>query len=168
MSPVAPIATLLAVAAGVWGGFWVMAKVTPDLPESDTDPGVEAAADIEGGDPDSLLRTGPFAIALAQLSDQIAAGDAIVSLKLEPGALHAQSGSGGLDLEPDEILPNAPERIVAEIAKQRPVVSLDGVTFMQLRPRPGGPEWYVQLESGIDPPRTYIAPLDGSSATPGG
>ncbi|HYU61003.1 MAG TPA: hypothetical protein VEK39_09595 [Solirubrobacterales bacterium] len=167
MSPVAPIATLLAVAAGVWGGFWVMDTVTPDLPESDTEPGVEAAADIEGGDPDSLLRTGPFAIALAQLSDQIAAGDVIVSLRLEPGTLDAKSGSGGLDLEPDEIPPNAPERIAGEITQQRPMVSLDSVMFMQLRPGPGGPQWRVQLDSDVDPPRTYTAPLDGSSAMPG-
>ena len=168
MSPVAPIATLLAIAAGLWGGFWVMAKVTPDLPESDTEPGVEAAAKVKGGDPDSLLRAGRLAGALVQLSDQFAAGEAIVSLRLEPGSLDAVGGSGGVDFEPEEIPPGAPERIVAEIAKQRPVVSLDDVTFMQLLPGPDGPEWYVQLDLDIDPPRTYLAPLDGSSATPGG
>jgi hypothetical protein len=168
MSPVSGIAHVLAIALGLWGGFWVMGRVAPDLPADETDPGVEAATELRGGDPDSLLRAGPLAIALDQLSDQIAAGDAIVSLRVEPGSIDAQSGSGGLDLEPGEIPPGAPERIVAEIARQRPQVSLDNVMFIVLRPAEQGPEWYVQLDFEIDPPRTYVAPLDGSSATAGG
>ena len=168
MSPVSVVTHLLAIAVGVWGGFSLIGRVTPDLPQEGTEPGVEATGDVKGGDHDSLLRTGPFAIALAQLSDQIAAGDVIVSLRLEPGTLDAQSGSGGLDLEPEEIPPNAPQRIVDAVAQQRPQVSLDDVSYMQLRPAGQGPEWYVQLDLDIDPPRTYTAPLDGFSATPGG
>jgi hypothetical protein len=168
MSPVSVITHLLAIAVGVWGGLWLIGRVTPDLPQEGTDPGVESVAKVNGGDPDSLLRTGPLAIALAQLSDQIAAGDVIVSLRLDPGNLNARSGSGGVDLEPEEIPPNAPQRIVDAIAQQRPEVSLDDVSYMQLRPTGQGPEWYVQLDLDIDPPRTFIAPLDGSSATPGG
>lgn len=171
MSPVSVITHLLAIALGAWGGFWLIAKVAPDLPDAGTDPAVEAPAtpaEVKGDDPKSLLRTGPLAGALDQLSDQIAAGDVIVTLRLEPGSLDAESGSGGVDLETGEIPPNAPERIVAEIAKQRPQVSLGDVQFMQLRPGPDGSEWYVQLSVEIDPPRTYIAPLDGSSATAGG
>ena len=146
----------------------MIGRVTPDLPQDNTEPGVEATGDVNGGDRDSLLRTGPFAIALAQLSDQIAAGDVIVSLRLEPATLDAQSGSGGIGLEPEEIPPNAPQRIVDAMAAQRPQISLDDVAFMRLRPSPEGPEWYVQLDLAIDPPRTYVAPLDGSTATPGG
>lgn len=168
MSPVSGITHVLAVALGLWGGFWLMGRVAPDLPSEETDPGVEAAAELRGGDPDSLLRAGPLAIALDQLSDQIAAGEAIVSFQVEPASIDAQSGSGGLELDPEEIPPGAPERIVAEIASQRPHVSLDDVMFMRLRPAAQGPEWYVQLDAEIDPPRTYVAPLDGSTATPGG
>ena len=168
MSPVSVITHLLAIAAGVWGGFWVIGRVTPDLPQAGVEPGVEATGDVEGGDHDSLLRTGPFAIALAQLSDQLAAEDAITSLHLEPGSLDAQGGSGGLGLEPEDVPPNAPQRIVAAIRAQRPQVTLDDVAFMRLRPSADGPQWYVQLDLDIDPPRTYVTPLDGSTATAGG
>jgi hypothetical protein len=168
MSPVSGITHILAIALGVWGGFSLMDRVAPDLPSDETDPAVAAAAELRGGDPDSLLRAGPLAIALDQLSDQLAAGDAIVSLRLDAANLNVQSGSGGLDLGPEEIPPGAPERIVGEIAGQRPQVSLDSVLFMQLRRAEQAPEWYVQLDPEIDPPRTYIAPLDGSSATAGG
>jgi hypothetical protein len=168
MSPVSAITHLLAVALGLWGGFWLMDRVAPDLPSDETDPGVEAATELRGGDPDSLLRAGPLATALGQLSDQIAAGDAIVALEIEPANLSAETGSGGLGLEPEEVPPGAPERIVGEIAGQRPQVSLDDVTFIRLRAGAQGPEWYVQLDLEIDPPRTYVAPLDGSSATAGG
>lgn len=34
MSPVAPIVHLLAIAAGIWGGFWIAERVAPDLPEA--------------------------------------------------------------------------------------------------------------------------------------
>lgn len=171
MSPVSVITHLLAIALGAWGGLSLIGRVAPDLPSDDTDPGVEAPLapdEVRGGDPKSLLRAGPLAGALEQLSSQIAAGDVIVTLRLEPGSIDAETGSGGVDIETEQIPPNAPERIVAEIAKQRPEVSLDDVQFMLLRPGPGAPEWYVQLDLEIDPPRTYVAPLDGSSATPGG
>lgn len=171
MSPVSVITHLLAIALGAWGGLWLIAKVAPDLPDAGTDPAVEAPAtpaEVKGDDPKSLLRTGPLAGALDQLSDQIAAGDVVVTMRLDPGSIDAETGSGGVELETGEIPPSAPERIVAEIAKQRPQVSLDDVVFMLLRPGPAEPEWLVQLGPGIDPPRTYVAPLDGSSATPGG
>lgn len=171
MSPVSVVTHLLAIAVGAWGGLWLMSRVAPDLPAQETDPGVEAPAtpaEVKGDDPKSLLRSGPLASGLDQLSDQIAAGDVVVMLRLAPGSIDVQSGSGGVDLETGEIPPDAPERIVAAIARQRPQVSLDDVQFMQLRPGPDGPEWFVQLETGIDPPRTYVAPLDGSSATAGG
>lgn len=168
MSPVSVITHLVAIAAGVWGGFWVIGRVSPDLPQEGTEPGVEATGDVKGGDHDSLLRTGPLAIALAQLSDQLAAGDTIVALRLGPGSLDVESGSGGLGLEPEEVPPNAPQRIVAAIRAQRPQLTLDDVVSMRLRPSPDGPEWYVQLDLDIDPPRTYVAPLDGSTATADG
>lgn len=39
MSPVAPIAHLIAIAAGVIGGLWLGGLVAPDLPSADTEPG---------------------------------------------------------------------------------------------------------------------------------
>jgi hypothetical protein len=168
MSPVSVIAHLIAVALGAWGGWWLMDRASPDLPDPDAEAAVEAAASLKGGDPESLLRTGPLAQALDQLSDQVPAGEAVVTLRVQPGSIDSETGSGGADVAVDDIPPNAPERIVEAIAAQRPRVTLDDVQFMELGPGEGAPEWYVQLDVGIDPPRTYVAPLDGSSATPGG
>ena len=169
MSPLTPIAHLLAIAVGAWGGLTLMGNVTPDLPPPDEQPGVEATAphQVSGGDADSLFRAGPFANALAQLDDQIASGDRVVTLELTPGALHARSGRGGLDLAPDEIEPNAPERIVAVINGERSTVTLDDVQAMELVPTRRGPRWFVQLSPDVDPPRAYVATLDGASVEPG-
>ena len=168
MSPVSVIAWLLGIALGLWGGFSLMGGVAPDLPDPDTEPAVETPVEVGGGDPGSLLRPGPLAGALGQLSGQMAAGDAIVSLELRPDRLDAETGSGGVGLEPEQVPPDAPQAIVDAIAAQRDGVSLDDVAFMLLRDGDGGPEWYVQLDLAIDPPRTYVGPLDGSSAAPGG
>ena len=168
MSPVSVITHVLAVALGAWGGFWVIDRVAPDLPGADTEPAVEAPADVAGGAPDSLLRPAPLAEALDQLSDQIAAGDEIVSLELRPERLDAETGSGGVALQPEDVDPRAPERIASAIASQRNGVGLDDVDFMLLRAGDQGPEWYVQLDLRIDPPRTYVAPLAGGEAAPGG
>jgi hypothetical protein len=167
MSPVSPIAHILAVAAGVWGGFWMMGEVSPDLPESDTQPGLSATAPgtVKGDDPGSLLRTGPLTGALAQLSDQVGAGDTIVYLRLDPGNLRARSGDGGLDVE--EIPASAPEAIVRAIAAGRPGVTLADVAYMELRASGDEPEWNVQLDVA-QPPVAYRASLDGSSAEPRG
>ena len=51
MSPVSAITHVLAIVAGVWGGLWVIGRVTPDLPQDNTEPGVEATGDVDGGDP---------------------------------------------------------------------------------------------------------------------
>jgi hypothetical protein len=168
VSPVSVISHLLAIALGVWGGFWLMGGIAPDLPDDEIEPGVEAPDAVKGGDSDSLLRAGPLAAALAQLDEQMAAGATIASLRLSPEGLQANSSGGGVELETSEIPPDAPERIVTAIARQRPEVSLDDVQYMELRAGAQGPEWYVQLDLDIDPPRTYVAPLDGSSATAGG
>ena len=167
MSPVSVISHVIAVALGVWGGWWLIDRVSPDLPDPETDPAVKAAK-VKGSDPGSLYRTGPFGDALEQLEGQMAAGDEIVSLRLTPASLDAETGSGGVDLGPGEIRPEAPELVRFEIAEQRPQVSLDDVQYYELRAGPGGPEWYAQLDLDVDPPRTYVAPLNATSAEPGG
>jgi hypothetical protein len=40
LNPVAAIAHVLAIAVGLWGGFWIMGRVTPDLPDPVPDPGL--------------------------------------------------------------------------------------------------------------------------------
>jgi hypothetical protein len=168
MSPVSVISHVIAVALGVWGGWWLIERVSPDLPDPDTDPAVSAPAKLKGGDPDSLFRTGPLGDALEQLEGQMAAGHKIVSLNLTPESLDAETGSGGVALDPGDVRPDAPELVRFEIAEQRSQVSLDDVLYYELRAGAGGPEWYVQLGPRIDPPRTYVAPLDATSAEPGG
>ena len=168
MSPVSAITHVLAVALGVWGGLSLIDRVAPDLPDPDTAAAVESPAEVDGDDPDSLLGPGPLAAALGQLSGQIAAGDGIVSLELRPESLDAETGGGGVGLAPGDVPPEAPQRIADAIAAERGRVTLDDINFMLLRDGAAGPEWYVQLELAIDPPRTYVAPLDGSSAAPGG
>ena len=168
MSPVSAITHVIAVAIGVWAGFSVIDRVAPDLPDPDTEPAVEVPADVQGGDADSLLQPGALESALGQLSSQMAVGDVVVSLELRPESLDAETGTGGVGLQPEDVPADAPQRIVSAIAAERGKVGLDDVNFMLLREGDVDPEWYVQLELGIDPPRTYVAPLDGSSATPGG
>jgi hypothetical protein len=144
-----------------------MGAIAPDLPQDDTQPGVSATAPgtVEGDDSGSLLRSGPLAAALAELSDQVGAGETIVYLRLDPGNLRARSGDGGLDV--DEIPASAPEAIVREISAQRPGVTLADVAYMELRATDDGAGWNVQLDVA-QPPVAYRASLDGSSATPGG
>jgi hypothetical protein len=168
VSPVSVITHVLAVALGVWGGLWLISRVAPDLPDPDTAAAVETPVDVEGDDPESLLRPGPLSAALGQLAGQIAAGDEIVSLELHPESLDAETGSGGVGLAPGDVPPEAPQRIADAIAAERGKVTLDDINFMLLRDGDAGPEWYVQLELAIDPPRSYVAPLDGTSAVPGG
>ena len=167
MSPVAPIAHLLAIAAGVWGGFWIMDRVTPNLPSEDERPGVAAAAvpgQIEGGDPGSLLRAARLAPALEQLDEQLAAGEGILRLRVEPGRLEVEDTDAEGAFEPDDVDAGAPERIVEAIGRQRPIVGLDDVRYMELVATADGPRWHVQLVSTdprISPPWTYQAPLSG-------
>ncbi|MFI5123275.1 MAG: hypothetical protein ACHQJ5_10305, partial [Vicinamibacteria bacterium] len=88
---------VVAIALGIYLGLLAMAAITPDFPDADTDPGVSSSSapgTVAGDDPDSLFRAQNLAPALTQLDDQLAAGDGIVSLHLEPGSLDAETGSG--------------------------------------------------------------------------
>lgn len=167
MSPVAPIAHLLAIAAGVWGGFWVMDRVTPDLPSEDEAPGISATAvpeEVAGDAPESLLHASQLAPALDQLDEQLAAGEGIGLLRIEPGRLEVDGTDAEEAFEPADVGPATPQRIVDAIAAERPVVGLGQIRYMELVATAEGPRWYVQLVSDdprIDPPWTYGAPLAG-------
>lgn len=174
MNPVAALAHVLAVAAGVWGGLWVMGAVTPDLPDADAEPGVAATApeDVSGGSDESLFRQTPLFWALDQLDDQLAAGQAVVRLRVEPGALSSESRDGqeGL-IDPADVPASAPEWIVSQIAEERPQVTLDRVRYMELVATEEGPRWYMQLVSDdpkLDPPWTYTADFEGDLLRAGG
>lgn len=171
MSPVPPIAHLVAIALGLFGAFQVIPGLAPDLPDSGTEPGVAAPFDqevIKGGDADSLLQPGPLEAALEQLDEQLAAGEEIKLLDIKPDQLNSSDSGSGEGFSPSDVEAQAPQRIIAVIASKRPAVKgLDSVQFMQLRATPEEPRWYVQLTLDIFPPRTYGANLDGSGVVPG-
>jgi hypothetical protein len=173
LSPLSPIVHLVAIAAGLWGGFMFMGWASPDLPNPDTNPALRSAAtpeQVSGGDSNSLLRAGPLSVALDQLSDQLGAGEDLRLMQIVPGRIDTSSSGSGTGFSVDDVEPQAPERILAVIASQRPSVrGLEDVQFMQLRAQlDAPPTWYVQLSLEIDPPRTYTAALDGSNVQAGG
>jgi hypothetical protein len=175
LNPVAPIVHLLALAAGLFGGWQAMSAITPDLPGEGTEPGVTAVASatqVAGDDPNSLLRAAPLTGALDQLDEQLAAGEGVVRLRIEPGQIDVESGSADGTFDPGDVDPATPERIAGRIHGQRAAVSgLADIQYMELVATDSGPEWYVQLVSTnprIDPPWTYGAPLEGAPLSVGG
>ena len=172
LNPIAAIAHLLAIAAGVWGGLWLMGKVTPDLPPADAAPGVASAVEqqVAGDDATSLFRSIPLSAALDQLAEQQAAGTGFVRLHIEPGSLQAETSGADGGFQPADVPPGALELIVAAAAAERPQVNLRKVRYADLVATAQGPRWYVQLDSGdpsLPPPWTYGAPLSGEPVTVG-
>jgi hypothetical protein len=171
VSPLPPIAHIVAIVAGVWGGLTVMGAIAPDLPGADVQPGVTAeAAPQSGDDPDSLLAEDNLDPALTQLADQLGTTSDLVRLRITPSQLDATEGEGGFDV--DAVDPTAPQRLVEMISEERPKVrGLEDVQYMELVEAKQGAEWYVQLVSTRDdlpPPWTYGAPQDLSKLTVGG
>lgn len=174
-NPVATIVHLIAIAAGLIGGWVFIGWAAPDLPSDDVEPGIAVSTAPEavgGGDPDSLLRAANLGPALDQLAEQVPDGEQLVSFTLAPGSIQSQSGDGGIALDPEEIQATAPEAIVPQIqAPRREVggnptqIGLEDVLAMEIQANGEGPRWYVQLAHNIDPPRTAHAALDGSRVT---
>lgn len=175
MSPVAPIAHLIAIAVGVFGGLWLGGVIAPDLPSAETDPGVAAAEEVKGSDPDSLYRPGPLQEAVTQTLDQLGAGAEVSNVTIEPSRLHAAENEG-VNLLPLEDMPvDAPERIVAGLERARRAaggegpVTLDDVMHFSWSPaNPTHSEWYVLLDiNTVGVPTEFSASRDGSGVRPG-
>ncbi|HEY8001728.1 MAG TPA: hypothetical protein VID76_07315 [Solirubrobacterales bacterium] len=164
---------VVAIALGIYLGLLAMAAITPDFPDADTDPGVSSSSapgTVAGDDPDSLFRAQNLAPALTQLDDQLAAGDGIVSLHLEPGSLDAETGSGDGLFEPADVPAEVPALLAGQIHAERGSVGLAEIAYMDLVATAKGPRWYVQLDIARDigpPPWTYGAPLAGTPLTVG-
>jgi hypothetical protein len=166
LNPLPLVLHLVALAAGLYLGWVFMSWVTPDLPSDETEAGVSATAvQVAGDDPNSLLRAGPLEGALDSLDDQLAAGEGIAVLRIEPGEINVSGSHAEGTFEPSDVDPAVPLFIVQRIATQRPVVDgLDDVQYMELVATDEGPRWYVQLVSTnprIDPPWSYGSDLDG-------
>ncbi|MDX6580898.1 MAG: hypothetical protein QOI10_82 [Solirubrobacterales bacterium] len=172
-NPIPVVVHLVAIALGLWLGYLAMDAIAPNLPDPDQDPGLSSSSApraVAGDDPDSLFRAVNLSSALAQLDDQLAAGDGIVSLHIEPGSLDAETGSGDGTFAPAGVPVAVPALLASEINEQRGRAGLGEVSYMDLVATARGPRWYVQLDSGKDigpPPWTYGAPLEGAPLTVG-
>jgi hypothetical protein len=168
MSPVAPVAHLIAIAAGVLGGLWVAAWVAPDLPTDETEPGVVAAEAVKGSDPDSLFRAGPLAEAISQTEEQFPAGQEVSSVQIEPSSLRAARAEGTNTLPLDDLPVDAPERMLEGIRRAdagvNDPIDLDDVLWFNWSPaNPTASEWAVLLDvSTAGPPTEFQADRDGS------
>jgi hypothetical protein len=172
LNPIPILVHVLAIAAGLFVGWIVMDRITPNFPTAD--PGVESSSApkaVAGGDPDSLYHPNNFSDAIGQLQEQFGAGQGAVSLHLEPGQIEVETSDvdGTFDLA--EVPVAAPLRIGMAIEEQRPRLGLAEIAYMDLVATPNGPRWYVQIDvnaTAEPPPWTYTAPLDANSVTPGG
>ena len=171
MSPVAPIAHLIAIAGGVLGGLWLGAWVAPDLPSAE--PGVTVEESVRGSDAQSLFHPGPLADAVAQTEDQLGAGAEVSNVTIEPGNLRAAENEG-VNLLPLADMPvDAPQRMLPgiEAAREKAGVSgpvtLDDVLHFGWSPaNPTSSEWSVLLDvSTAGPPTQFTANRDGSKVT---
>ena len=172
-NPLPILLHLVAIAAGLFLGIEAMAAISPDLPTDDSQPGVTAPAttgQVAPDDPNSLFQTGPLSIALDSVDDQLAAGDELTLLHLTPSEITTESTSDGSGYALSDVDPAAPQRLATLISQQRTAVGgIEDFQFVDLRLDDGGqPQWYVQLSLDIDPPRTYVSPLDALSVEPGG
>ena len=173
-NPIPLLVHLLAIAIGLYLGWQVMNSVSPDLPAADVAPGVSSSTEprsVAGDDPDSLFRASNLAPALAELDDQLAAGEGIATLHIEPGAIDADTASGDGYFAPADVSTAVPELLAQKIHAIRKPVTLDDIGYMDLVATRKGPEWYVQLDinrTEVPPPWTYGAPLDGERLSVGG
>jgi hypothetical protein len=172
-SPLPILLHALAIAAGIFLGIEAMAAISPDLPSDDSEAGVTATAaagQVAPDDPNSLFQPGPLSIALDSVDDQLAAGDELNRVHITPTEVQTESSGGVRGFDASDVDPSAPQRLATLIGQQRREVSgIEAFQFVDLRLADDGqPEWYVQLALGIDPPRTYVAPLEALSVEPGG
>jgi hypothetical protein len=174
LNPIPILVHVLAIAAGLIVGFMVMDRINPNFPSSDTEPGIESSAApsaVAGDDPDSLFFTANLLPALSQLDDQLAAGQGVVTLHIEPGAISVKSSDADGTFDLSDISPGTPALLAEEIHMQRDRVTLEDIGSMDLVATRKGPRWYVQLDTSrtdVDPPWTYGAPLGGAPLEVGG
>jgi hypothetical protein len=171
-SPVAVLVHVVAIGFGLYLGWIAMQAISPDLPDPSVQPGVQSAAEVAGDAPNSLFR-GPYLQgALNQLSDQMAAGEGIVTMHIEPGTLDTETASGEGLFQPEDVSSETPVVLIHTIDSERggPPIGLGEVSYMDLVATEKGPRWYVQLDIDREigpPPWTYGAPLEGTPLTVG-
>ena len=171
-NPIPIIVHVLAIAAGLFAGWIVMDRITPDF--STADPGVESSSapgSVAGNDPDSLFLPNNFSEAMVQLQDQVAAGQGIVTLHLEPGSMDADTSDADGTIDLTDVPVSAPAQIADALHSLREGITLEDIGYMDLVATRKGPRWYVQLDidrTDVNPPWTYSAPIEGTPVTPAG
>lgn len=167
-NPAAVLVHLVAIAVGLYLGLVTMNRIVPDLPGEAVDPGVSSSSSpgaVAGDDPDSLFLSSNLQPALAQLEDQLGAGQGITTLHLEPGSLDAETASAAGSFQPGDVPVEVPALLGDQIRAERGRLGLADVAYMDLVATARGPRWYVQLDVAGEigpPPWTYGAPLDGT------
>jgi hypothetical protein len=165
-NPIPILVHALAIAAGLFVGWIVMDRITPNFPSAD--PGVassSAPGAVAGNDPDSLFLPNNMSVAMVELQEQFGADQGIVRLHIEPGAIDAQTSDVDGTFDLPDVPVAAPARIAAQIHELRPKFGLGEISYMDLVATRKGPRWYVQIDTGATdepPPWTYGAPLEGS------
>lgn len=173
-NPVPALVHVVAIAVGILLGLLVMDRISPDLPDAGIGPGVSSSSaprSVDGDDPDSLFRVSNLGPALAELDQQLAAGEGIRRLRIEPGSLSADSVSGDGLFSLGDVPAGAPALIVAQAHADRDRVTLADISSFELVATTNGPRWYVQIDnarSDVPPPWTYGAPLAGTPIEIGG
>ena len=174
MNPLPPLVSIIAIAAGVWGGLALGASATPELPDPAIDPGVVAEEPVSGDDPDSLFHAGPLSAALDQTLEQFPAAQTVSNVLIEPSELRANAVEG-VNVLPLEDLPvDAPERIIVAVSELRveqgaKPVTLDDAKYFSWSPaNPTNSEWSVLLDiTTAGPPTQFSASRDGSRVRTG-
>ncbi len=171
MSPVAPIAHLIAIAGGLFAALWIGGAIAPDLPSAETEPGVVVTEDgVTGSDPDSLYFPGPLSQAVTQTLDQLGPGAEVSSATIEPTTLSAADADGA-ERAPLASMPvDAPEEILFGIHTARQEAGVGGPfnpdDVLRFTWTPGNPtasEWYVLLDiTTAGPPTEFTASRDGT------
>jgi hypothetical protein len=149
VNPIAAISHVLAIALGVLGGFWVVGALTPDTPDADVEPGIEIPVEVEADEEESLFNPGPLSTALAQISEQEAAGTEYALITITPSSIDTKAYSDVVNgFELSFLSTGEPMRVIELLANERPAVSVDQVSQIELVATSDGPVWYVTTEVG--------------------
>lgn len=172
-NPLPILVHVIAIALGIFLGLRAMDAIAPDLPAESVEPGISsstAPGTVAPEDPNSLLLAENLGPALEQLDEQLAAGEGVISLNIQPGSLNAETGSGDGLFAPEDVPTDGPRRLADEINRQRERITLDDFGYVDLVATRRGPQWYVQIDinrTDVDPPWAYTAPLEGRPVTVG-
>jgi len=161
VNPVAALSHLAAIVLGVLGGVWAINALTPELPDSDVEPGVEIPVPVEPEAPESLFQPGPLSTAIFQLEEQTGDGVEYAFLSITPTTLSVSDGEVEGGVEPSELRVGEPERVIELLGRERNGITPEVVRQMDLVATKDGLVWMVQLDStapGLSPPYQYVVP----------